>query len=1244
MKSNNLARPLGKESVYDASSIPMISGHLAFPYESQDSISRDYLGKKHRQKSWTLFSWSLSRCWSPEFTSRVLESQYWQCAFPQIRLRFRAGLAYTIIYTIVWMTYFTSLYSLSEITSYVIFSTLVLVIFISVFAFTFTNTLYCRLYVPTSVFCICLVAVSSVFVFMIEKPALTPLARFALSVEVILLIYTVIPLPMYLCVVLALAFSILFEELRFSPTSIYRPRGVMFSFYTLAHILGVHIFVLMQVRDRKTFIKVGQSLLARKDLEIEKEFKDRMIESVMPRMVAEELMKESNELKRPSNTPSDRGSNLFRPFTMNLMHNVSILFADIVGFTKMSSNKSADELVNMLNDLFGRFDALCGKCGCEKISTLGDCYYCVSGCPEPRADHAICCVEMGLSMIEAIHQFDVDREQEVNMRVGIHTGTVLCGIVGRRRFKFDVFSNDVDLANMMESTGQSGRVHISESTAKFLGNEYTLEDGPVYKNKLRTYFIVDRISRTKGDVARSPPVFGLMPNVHRLTDLRHIDSSDITITAKDVSKKASSIAQHLNKTQSVHNLFAQSDPSKAAVSFEHSLPCFKDNKSASTTMIDPNAIKGSPKPALSTNRLGSRNSRNVTFKASLSEYDALTDKEKMQSQHSSAREQSAERNGVESSIDHVLSTHTASISRFEASHEDFDLRLAEAIRGSSLTDGDYLIRRKALNPLTLKFIDPVVETKYRKHFCAESHDVLKRKGFLSTLTGITRHQERSRDQWQVDAPKLSVLFDVLISILMFVVLNSLAFFGFGVSNIAFIVYVLVCLLFTVAFLCLTAFYLIRHGVLPPVLVKWWPKHVFSLFLINLPLGIMLTNLHCPAEQFSFIQTVNMGENYLLFICLMIMMVMFGHVNFSQIRSWPKSVSCFLLGLCLIGLVQFCLHSCDGQTLILVDMALANLSSPYAFLGDNTTARMSLVYNISSQISGAYGDSKACFQTEIYIVIFLSFLLIVFVNYQFEATFRMSFYGDMQACETIRKMKEMKDQADWLLSNIIPHHVVEQLARTSKYSENHEMIAVLFASIVNWNEMYEETYEGGREFLRVLNELISDFDELLDRPEFTQVEKIKTIGPTYMAAAGLNPERRRLSMHPYSHLYALMEFALALQETLDNFNKDLLSFEFIMKIGYNIGPVTAGVIGTTKLYYDIWGDTVNISSRMYSTGVKGRIQVSRQAKDRLESVYDFEFRDHIDVKGVDGGMDVFLLKQRKQNMTPRSQKPLTLDGP
>ena len=122
---------------------------------------------------------------------------------------------------------------------------------------------------------------------------------------------------------------------------------------------------------------------------------------------------------------NDQLRTIFRPFNMHRMENVSILFADIVGFTQMSSNKTAEQLVGLLNDLFGRFDVLCGQHGCEKISTLGDCYYCVAGCPEPRKDHAGCCVDMGLSMIEAIGRFDEERGENVSMRVGVHTGTVL---------------------------------------------------------------------------------------------------------------------------------------------------------------------------------------------------------------------------------------------------------------------------------------------------------------------------------------------------------------------------------------------------------------------------------------------------------------------------------------------------------------------------------------------------------------------------------------------------------------------------------------------------------------------------------------------------------------------------------------------------------------------------------------------------------------------------------------------------
>jgi len=242
-----------------------------------------------------------------------------------------------------------------------------------------------------------------------------------------------------------------------------------------------------QVRERSTFLKVGQSLILRRRLQTEKQLKHNMIHSLMPPKVAEQVLR-AREGERSSDDRTGGGggaveaglsstTDMFRRFHMLQMGNVSILFADIVGFTKMSSNKSAKHLVMLLNDLFGRFDDLCLRHGCEKISTLGDCYYCVSGCPEPRDDHARCCVEMGLAMCVAIQEFDRVHSEEVNMRVGVHTGTVLCGIVGTRRFKFDVWSHDVTLANMMESEGRPGRVHVSDDTHRFIKELYEVEPG-----------------------------------------------------------------------------------------------------------------------------------------------------------------------------------------------------------------------------------------------------------------------------------------------------------------------------------------------------------------------------------------------------------------------------------------------------------------------------------------------------------------------------------------------------------------------------------------------------------------------------------------------------------------------------------------------------------------------------------------------------------------------------------------------
>lgn len=175
---------------------------------------------------------------------------------------------------------------------------------------------------------------------------------------------------------------------------------------------------------------------------------------------------------------------------------VSILFADLVNFTQLSTEVPPVEMVKLLNEIFSAFDSLAEKHGLEKIKTIGDAYMAVAGLPEPRSDHAIAIADMALDMQRVIEQFNQQYQQPFSIRIGINTGSVVAGVIGTKKFIYDLWGDAVNTASRMESHGIPNRIQVSSETYKRLCDRYDLENrGFIHikgKGQMETYFLVGR--------------------------------------------------------------------------------------------------------------------------------------------------------------------------------------------------------------------------------------------------------------------------------------------------------------------------------------------------------------------------------------------------------------------------------------------------------------------------------------------------------------------------------------------------------------------------------------------------------------------------------------------------------------------------------------------------------------------------------------------------------------------------------
>ena len=239
------------------------------------------------------------------------------------------------------------------------------------------------------------------------------------------------------------------------------------------------------VRDAKgellyyegTVSDITERKLAQEALKVQQEQSEKLLLNILPKPIAERL-------KAQQSTIADSFAD------------VSVLFADIVGFTELSARMSPTELVKRLNVIFSHFDQLAENYGVEKIKTIGDAYMVVGGLPMPRDDHAEAIAQMALGMQAKIAKLCADTGEKLAIRVGINSGPVVAGVIGVSKFTYDLWGDTVNVAARMEATGFAGRIQVTDVTYELLKDKYLLERRGVIqvkgKGNMMTYWLLEK--------------------------------------------------------------------------------------------------------------------------------------------------------------------------------------------------------------------------------------------------------------------------------------------------------------------------------------------------------------------------------------------------------------------------------------------------------------------------------------------------------------------------------------------------------------------------------------------------------------------------------------------------------------------------------------------------------------------------------------------------------------------------------
>lgn len=203
-------------------------------------------------------------------------------------------------------------------------------------------------------------------------------------------------------------------------------------------------------------LEIQERKLAELELQWQRRRADDLLYSILPRRIAEVLKHEEKTIACS-------------------FESVTVMFADLVNFTPLAAQIDPIQLVSLLNQIFSSFDTLVETHGVEKIKTIGDAYMVVAGVPTPRQDHAQVMAHLALDMQQAITQFSSPQGDPLQLRIGLHSGPVVAGVIGRKKFSYDLWGDTVNVASRLEAQGKQGRIQMSEVTYDLIKDTFTCQ-------------------------------------------------------------------------------------------------------------------------------------------------------------------------------------------------------------------------------------------------------------------------------------------------------------------------------------------------------------------------------------------------------------------------------------------------------------------------------------------------------------------------------------------------------------------------------------------------------------------------------------------------------------------------------------------------------------------------------------------------------------------------------------------------